>query len=96
MWWFESKLPQEVALLGGVAFLEEVWPFWRRCGLVGGSLSLGLGFEVSEAQARPRGSISLPVACGSRCRTLSSFSCTMSACMPPAGLRLRNLPASAS
>ena len=22
--------------LGGVALLEEVWPCWRRCGLVGG------------------------------------------------------------
>jgi hypothetical protein len=26
----------------------------RRCGLVGGGVSLGLGFEVSKAHARPR------------------------------------------
>lgn len=32
---------------------------------------LGLGVEVSEAQARFRGSVSLPVACQSGCRTLS-------------------------
>ena len=45
--------PWEVLLLGGVALLEEEWPFggsvalleevwhcWRRCGLVGGSPSL--------------------------------------------------------
>ena len=25
----------------------------RRCGLVGGNVSLGVGFELSEAQARP-------------------------------------------
>ena len=24
-----------------------------KCGLVGGSMSLGMGFEVSDAQARP-------------------------------------------
>ena len=26
--------------LGGVALLEEVWPCWRRCGLVGGGVAL--------------------------------------------------------
>ena len=38
----------------------------RRCGLVGGNVSLGVGFEVSEAQARPDGSLSLPATCQSR------------------------------
>ena len=28
--------PREMALLGGVALLEEVWPYWKRCGLIGG------------------------------------------------------------
>jgi hypothetical protein len=47
-----------------VALLEEVWPCWRRCGLVGGGvalleevwpcwrrcgMSLGVGFEIAEA-----------------------------------------------
>ena len=33
----------------------------RRGGLVGGSVSLEVDFEVSKAQARPSGSLSLPV-----------------------------------
>ena len=32
----------------------------RRYGLAGGSVSLGMDFRVSEAQARPSGSLSLP------------------------------------
>ena len=57
---------------------------YGRCGLVGGSVSLGAGveFEVSKAQARPSGSLSFPAACQSRQRTLSPFSSTMSASMP--------------
>jgi hypothetical protein len=35
-------------------------PCWSQCGLVGGSLSLGMGFEVSEAQITAGGSILLP------------------------------------
>jgi hypothetical protein len=31
----------------------EVWPWWSRCGGVGGTVSLGVGFGVSEVQARP-------------------------------------------
>ena len=31
----------------------EVWLCWSKCGLVGGTVSLEVGFEVSEAQARP-------------------------------------------
>jgi hypothetical protein len=34
-----------------------------RCGLVGGSVSLEVGFEVSDAQARPSASLFLPAAC---------------------------------
>ena len=37
--------PQGVALLGGVALLEWVWPCWRKC------VTVGAGFEVSYAQA---------------------------------------------
>lgn len=32
---------------------HKEWHFWR-CGLVGESLSLGVGFGVSQAQVRPR------------------------------------------
>lgn len=38
--------PEEVTQL-------EVWPCLSRCGLAGGSVSQGVGFEVSSAQARP-------------------------------------------
>jgi hypothetical protein len=38
---------------GGVALLEEMWPCWRRCGLVGGDVSVGVGFEVSKAHTFP-------------------------------------------
>jgi hypothetical protein len=57
----------------------------RRCGLFEGSVSLedGVSFEVSEAQARPTGSFSLPGAYQSKCRTQGSFSSTISACMGP-------------
>ena len=34
-------------------------PSWRRCDLVGGSVPLGVGFEVLEAQASPSGSFFL-------------------------------------
>jgi hypothetical protein len=30
----------------------------RRCGLAGGSVSLGVGFEISKAQVRPSLSLS--------------------------------------
>ena len=41
--------PWEVALLGSVALLEWVWSCWSGCGLVGGSMSVESGLEVSEA-----------------------------------------------
>lgn len=67
-WWSEWKCPpyvhRELALV-------DVWPCWRKC-------ALGVSFEVSEAQIRPGGSLSLPAAYRSRCRTLSSSSSTMS------------------
>lgn len=43
----------------------------RRCGLVGGSVLLRLGFEVSEAQAQAV-SLSLSAVCGSGYKPLSS------------------------
>jgi hypothetical protein len=86
-------------ITGGVALWEWVCPCWSGCGLVGVGVSLwewvgpfwrncalwrsGAGFEVSEAQAKLSGSLSLPAACGSRFRTLSYFSSTVSACMLP-------------
>ena len=39
---------------------------------LGGNMPLRVSFEVSEAQARPRGSISLPAACWSGCRPAGS------------------------
>jgi hypothetical protein len=61
----------------------------RRCGLVGVgvalfgvSMSLGMRFEVSDDQARPRMVFFLPDACQSRCRNLSSYSSTMSTMVP--------------
>jgi hypothetical protein len=43
----------------GVALLEEVWPRWRRCGLVGGGVSLRVVFDVSKVHTRPSYSLSL-------------------------------------
>ena len=57
---------QGVALLGDVTLLEEVC-HW------------GMGFRVSNAQARP--SVSLPPACGSTSGTLSYRSSIKSASM---------------
>ena len=48
MWWFENG-PHRLIGSGTV----------RMCGLVGGSVSLGLGFEVSDAQGRPSVALSL-------------------------------------
>ena len=43
---FESLVIQcYLTGIGGVTF-------WSRCGLVGGLVSLEVGFEISEAQAR--------------------------------------------
>ena len=71
-----------------------VWPVGsdtiRRYGLIGGGVAsleevCGGGLEVSHAQAMPSEIHSLlSVACGSRCRALSSFSDTMSASTLPA------------
>ena len=51
--------------------------------LVGGSVSLGKGFEVSDAHARFRVSLS---AYRSGWKTLSYFSSTMPIFMPPCSL----------
>jgi hypothetical protein len=65
----------------------------RRRGLVGEGiacwrkLSLGVGFDVSEAQTRPHGSLSLSAACPSRYKSLSYLSCTMSASTPSCFLK---------
>ena len=39
--------PHEVALSGGVTFLEWVWPYWSNC------VTMQSGFEVSYAQIGP-------------------------------------------
>lgn len=57
----------------GVALLEKV----RWCGLVGKSVSLGLGVEVSKAQARFSG-FSLP----GDCRYTELSATTPALCLP--------------
>lgn len=53
-----------------------MWLYWGRCGLVGGSVSLGVDFEVSKAQGRPSVFLSLlPV--DPNLETLSYFSSTV-------------------
>ena len=42
-----------------VWMLCHYWRRIRRCGLVGGSMSLGVDFEVSKAHAKPRLSLSV-------------------------------------
>jgi hypothetical protein len=36
----------------------EVWPGWGRRGLVGGRVTLWVGFEFSDAQTRPSVTVS--------------------------------------
>lgn len=55
----------------------------RGCGLLGASVSLGVGLKISEVQARPSVSLTLPAAFESERRTLGSFSST-SVCTPHA------------
>jgi hypothetical protein len=47
MSWFQMLDQWEVALLGDMALLEEVWPCWRKC-VIG-----GLDFEVSKLTLYP-------------------------------------------
>lgn len=55
----------------------------RRCGFIGGRESLWVRFMVSNAQARPSGSLSLSLfSCSQRSLTLNYLSSTMSACLP--------------
>lgn len=48
----------EIAYIGSLIVCGTI----RRHDLVGGSVSLGMGFEMSEARARPSDSFSLPAA----------------------------------
>jgi hypothetical protein len=62
LWWFRWEWPPYCIWMSGSQLVElfgkdqgvwpcwgKVWPCWRRCGLVGGDLSLGIGVEVSQA-----------------------------------------------
>ena len=54
LWWLEWEEPPKADIVSCLV----VWEWYylrriRRCGLVGGSMSLGVGFEVSKARARP-------------------------------------------
>ena len=77
---FESLVTSEwlkkIRRLGGVAFLEAVWPCWRKSADGGGLW----GFKC-QTQC-----LSLPAASRSRCRALSYFSSTMFVCVPPCSL----------
>ena len=46
--------------VGCLALSGTVWGSIRRCGLIGGSVSLEVDFEVSKAHNRPRPSLSAP------------------------------------
>lgn len=35
-----------------MVFVEEVWSLWRRCGLVGGAVTLGVDLEDYKAHTR--------------------------------------------
>jgi hypothetical protein len=59
-----------------VALFERI----RRCGLVGGSISLGIGFEALKSPFQAQ-RLSLPAAYESRYRTPSYFSSITSACV---------------
>lgn len=79
-----------VGLSGGVVFLEYLWSCWRRYGHVGGDMVLleevyhgGVGFEISDAQVRLSGLLSLPAECRSSCRTLSFLLSITSSCLLP-------------
>jgi hypothetical protein len=72
--WLALVVCMKIAFVGsfGVAKLEEVCHYW------------GVGFEVSNAQAKPsQVSLFLPAACQSKCRSLSYLSSIMSAFMLP-------------
>ena len=67
-----------VTLLGSMYLLELMWSCWRK------HVTVEAGLKVSYAQATLSvGHSLLPVACGSRYRTFSYFSSTMSICMLP-------------
>ena len=85
---WKKMTPKGVALLGGVALLEWVWSYWRKC------VTVKADFKVSYAQAMPSISDHFLLPAGWRCSsfcTLSSFSSTTSACMynDDDGLNLR-------
>ena len=67
MSWFEWEWPPQTHRKW---HYQEVWLCWSGCGLIGGSVSLGVRFEVSDAQGRPSVTFSFPAALGSRYRTL--------------------------
>ena len=67
--------PKEVALLGCVALLARLRPYWREC------VTVEAGFEVSYAQVTFSVSVHFLLAWDQYARTLSNS--TMSACMLP-------------
>lgn len=53
VWWFEREWSHRfIYLMFGSKLVEALGRF-RKCGLVGGDMSLGVGFEVSKVHARP-------------------------------------------
>lgn len=65
---------------------EIVWlGMIRSCGLLGGDVSLGEGFEVSKAQESPVSSLSLPPTYGLGCKLSATASapCLPACCHSP-------------
>lgn len=61
---------------------SEVWPYWRWCAFVGGSLARWGRLWWIKYFSQVQG-LSLPAACGFWCRALSYFSRTMSCYVLP-------------
>ena len=68
---------QGMALLGGVALLEWVWPCWRKC------VTVEVGFEVSYAQAMPSVTHSLLLLPADQDTELLAFPAPCLACKLP-------------
>ena len=64
---------------------QETQPYCSRYGFVGESMSLGVGFEVTKGQARPRLSLALflSLTCTSGCKALSYCSNATPVCFLP-------------
>lgn len=72
-------------MLIGKGTIIKVWSCWSRCDLVGRYVSLGVGSEVSEAEARLRGVFLMPVNLDVEflATSLKTMSSSVPLCFPP-------------